>query len=102
MLVDVAARGVTGKVAEAALDAAGITINKNMIPFDSRQPLDPSGIRVGTPAVTTRGLREPEMRTIASWMAEVLANAQDPKTAERVRGEVREMGKQYPAPRSFE
>src|SRR5436309_11781295 len=71
VLVDVAARGLTGKVAEQALDAAGITVNKNMIPFDTRQPLDPSGVRIGTPALTTRGLREGEMRTIAGWIGEV-------------------------------
>src|SRR6201987_4658837 len=74
LLVDVASRGVTGKVAEQALDAAGITVNKNMIPFDTRAPLDPSGLRIGTPALTTRGMREPEMRVIASWIGEVLAS----------------------------
>ena len=62
LLVDVASRGLTGKVAEKALDAAGITVNKNKIPFDTRPPLDPSGIRIGTPALTTRGMRETEMR----------------------------------------
>src|SRR5207253_4581379 len=65
LLVDVTARGVTGKVAEQALDIAGITVNKNMIPFDPRKPLDPSGVRIGTPALTTRGMKEAEMRTIA-------------------------------------
>src|SRR5439155_1235359 len=64
LLVDVVSRGVTGKIAEQALDAASITVNKNMIPFDARAPLDPSGIRIGTPALTTRGMKEPEMRTI--------------------------------------
>ncbi|HMC89727.1 MAG TPA: serine hydroxymethyltransferase, partial [Gemmataceae bacterium] len=68
LLVDVVSRGVTGKVAERALDAAGITVNKNMIPFDTRAPLDPSGIRIGTPALTTRGMREAEMRSIAGWI----------------------------------
>jgi glycine hydroxymethyltransferase len=98
LLVDVASRGVTGKVAEQALDAAGITVNKNMIPFDTRAPLDPSGIRVGTPALTTRGMREAEMRQIAAWMGEVLANATDAAVQERVRGEVRELCQQFPAP----
>jgi glycine hydroxymethyltransferase len=98
LLVDVASRGVTGKVAEEALDASGITVNKNKIPFDHRPPLDPSGIRVGTPALTTRGMREPEMRTIASWMGEVLAHPEDRQVQERVRGAVRELCAQFPAP----
>jgi len=98
LLVDVASRGVTGKVAEQALDAAGITVNKNMIPFDTRQPLDPSGIRIGTPALTTRGMREPEMRKIAAWIGEVLAKPDDGAIHERVRGQVRELCQQFPAP----
>jgi glycine hydroxymethyltransferase len=98
LLVDVASRGVTGKVAEETLDAAGITVNKNKIPFDPRPPLDPSGIRVGSPALTSRGMHEPEMRTIAGWMSEVLAAPQDKKVHERVRGQVRELGQQFPAP----
>jgi glycine hydroxymethyltransferase len=98
LLVDVVSRGVTGKVAEEALDAAGITINKNKIPFDSRPPLDPSGIRIGTPALTTRGMREPEMRTIAGWIGEVLTHADDKKIQERIRGAVRELCRQFPAP----
>ncbi len=98
MLIDVASRGVTGKIAEAALDAAGITVNKNMIPFDTRAPLDPSGIRIGTPALTTRGMREPEMRTIAGWIAEILAKPEDRPLQERVRGQARELGQQFPAP----
>jgi glycine hydroxymethyltransferase len=98
LLVDVVSRGLTGKTAEQALDAAGITVNKNMIPFDTRQPLDPSGIRIGTPALTTRGMREPEMRTIASWISEVLAKPDDSLIKERVRGQVRELCQQFPAP----
>jgi glycine hydroxymethyltransferase len=98
LLVDVVSRGLTGKVAERALDAAGITVNKNMIPFDTRMPLDPSGIRIGTPALTTRGMREDAMRTIAGWIGEVLANPEDAATQERVRGQIRELGQQYPAP----
>jgi glycine hydroxymethyltransferase len=100
LLVDVASRGVTGKTAEAALDAAGITVNKNMIPFDTRQPMDPSGIRIGTPALTTRGMREPEMRTIAGWIGEVLAAPDNKTVQERVRNAVREMGVSFPAPTS--
>jgi glycine hydroxymethyltransferase len=98
LLVDVASRGVTGKVAEEALDAAGITVNKNKIPFDPRPPLDPSGIRIGTPALTTRGMREPEMRRIAAWIGQVLAAPTDSVVQQRVRGHVRELGQQYPAP----
>src|SRR5205085_1772041 len=98
LLVDVAVKGFGGKVAEKALDAAGITVNKNMLPFDPRPPMDPSGIRVGTPALTTRGMREPEMRQIAGWMTEVLAAPEDAAVQERVRGRVRELGQQFPAP----
>jgi glycine hydroxymethyltransferase len=98
LLVDVVSRNLTGKIAEHALDAAGITVNKNMIPFDTRQPLDPSGIRIGTPALTSRGMREPEMRSIAGWIGEVLAKPEDASTQERVRGKVRELCQQFPAP----
>jgi len=98
LLVDVASRGLTGKVAEEALDAAGITVNKNKIPFDPRPPLDPSGIRIGTPALTSRGMREPEMRTIAGWIGEVLSAPTDQSVLQGVRGKVRELGSQFPAP----
>jgi len=98
LLVDVASRGLAGKVAEQALDAAGITVNKNMIPFDTRAPLDPSGIRIGTPALTTRGMREPEMRTIATWIGEVLTSPEDSAVHKRVHGKVIELCKQFPAP----
>ena len=91
LLVDVASRGLTGKTAERALDAAGITVNRNGIPFDTRPPLDPSGIRIGTPALTTRGMREPEMRRIAAWIGEVLADPANPAVQAKVRGEVKEM-----------
>ena len=77
MLVDVFSKGVTGKVAEAALDKAGITVNKNAIPFDQNPPMVASGIRIGTPAVTTRGMREPEMDLIAGFIARVLASPED-------------------------
>jgi glycine hydroxymethyltransferase len=98
MLVDVTAKGVTGKQAEHALDAAGITVNKNMIPFDPRKPLDPSGIRIGTPALTTRGMKEAEMRQIAKWITDVLARHTEQTLLDRVRGSVRELCQQYPAP----
>jgi glycine hydroxymethyltransferase len=98
LLVDVASRGVTGKVAEEALDKAGITVNKNKIPYDTRPAVDPSGIRIGTPALTSRGMKEPEMRTIAGWIGAVLAAAEDEKLQARIRGQVGELGQQFPAP----
>jgi glycine hydroxymethyltransferase len=102
MLVDVTARGLTGKVAESALDAAGITINKNMIPYDARPPMDPSGIRIGTPAITTRGLGTDEMRRLGAWISEALQHANEPAVLERVRGEVRDLCRQFPAPTNDE
>ncbi len=102
LLVDVASRGLSGKTAERALDAAGITVNRNGIPFDARPPLDPSGVRIGTPALTTRGMREPEMRRIGAWIGEVLTDPADAAKQEKVRAEVREMCQQYPAPANAE
>jgi glycine hydroxymethyltransferase len=98
MLVDVTAKGTTGKQAEQALDAAGITVNKNMIPFDPRKPLDPSGVRLGTPALTTRGMKEAEMRQVARWITDVLTAPTDNAVLARVRGAVGELSKQFPAP----
>jgi glycine hydroxymethyltransferase len=97
-LVDVTTRGLTGKIAEQALDAAGITVNKNLIPFDTLAPLDPSGLRIGTPALTTRGMGETEMKSIAGWISEVLGAVGDRIVQERVRGRVRELCRQFPAP----
>jgi glycine hydroxymethyltransferase len=102
VLVDVTSRGLTGKVAEKALDAAGITVNRNTIPYETRPPLDPSGVRIGTPALTTRGMLEPEMRRIAGWIGDVLAAPDDGALQSRVRGEVVEMGNQFPAPANVE
>ena len=98
LLVDVASRGLGGKVAEKALDLAGITVNRNGIPFDTRPPLDPSGLRIGTPALTTRGMREPEMRQIAAWIGDVLANPDDNAVQTRIRTQVQELCQQFPAP----
>lgn len=98
LLVDVTAKGLTGKQAEQLLDAAGITVNKNMIPFDTRKPLDPSGIRIGTPALTTRGMKEDEMRKIGTWIDQVLSHPGDAAVLERVRAGVRELCEQFPAP----
>lgn len=99
VLVDVFGKaGVTGKQAEKALEHAGITVNKNMIPFDPRKPMDPSGIRIGTPALTTRGMGQAEMVQIAKWMVEVLARPDDTVILDRVQGSVREMCEQFPVP----
>jgi glycine hydroxymethyltransferase len=95
-LVDVNCRGLTGSVAQPALDRSGITVNKNSIPFDPLPPLKAGGIRMGTPAVTTRGMREPEMERIASWIAEVLDHLGDSATEQRVRGEVAAFAAQFP------
>jgi glycine hydroxymethyltransferase len=98
VLVDVTPLGIGGKIAEAALDTCGIAVNKNMIPFDQRKPMDPSGIRVGTPALTTRGMGTDEMRQIGSWMLDALRNAENAATLERIRGEVLAMCSQFPVP----
>jgi glycine hydroxymethyltransferase len=102
MLVDVTSKGLTGKRAEKALDGAGITVNRNTIPFETRSPLDPSGIRIGTPALTTRGMRETEMRRLAAWIGEVLAAPEDAVVQQRVRGQVGELCQHFPAPANGE
>lgn len=96
MLVDVFEKGILGSEAEAALGKAGITVNKNSIPWDTNPPLKPSGIRVGTPALTTRGMKEPEMRQIAKWIAQALESRNDEGTLARIRGEVAELTNQFP------
>ncbi|MGE5346591.1 MAG: serine hydroxymethyltransferase, partial [Acidithiobacillales bacterium] len=96
MLVDVFAKGLTGKVAEKALDLAGITVNKNTIPFDANPPLVTSGLRIGTPAVTTRGMGPAEMKTIAGWIGEVLAAPEDAAIQQRVLGRVHELTAAFP------
>lgn len=96
MLVDLRPRRLTGKVAEATLEKAGITVNKNAIPFDPEKPAVTSGIRIGTPAVTTRGMREEEMRLIGQLIAEVLQDAADTGRHQRVKGKVWELCQQFP------
>src|SRR5204863_2694106 len=100
MLADVTPLGLTGGKAEAALERCGITVNKNMIPYDERKPLDPSGIRIGTPALTTRGMGPDEMRHIGGWMLSALKSPEDAKLAERVRGDVFDLCQQFPVPAS--
>ena len=96
LLVDVFEKGILGSEAELALGKAGITVNKNSIPWDTNPPLKPSGIRVGTPALTTRGMKEPEMRTIAAWIVKALDQRNDDAALERIRGEVAELANQFP------
>jgi glycine hydroxymethyltransferase len=96
MLVDVFSKGITGKAAEAALGKAGITVNKNAIPFDQNPPLVASGIRIGTPAVTTRGMREPEMDLIGDLIARALKTADDDRSLSMVRSEVEALCRKFP------
>jgi glycine hydroxymethyltransferase len=96
MLVDVFSKGMLGSDAELALGKAGITVNKNAIPFDTNPPLKPSGIRIGTPALTTRGMKEAEMRQIAKWITQALQSRSDDAALERIRGEVAELANQFP------
>ncbi len=96
MLIDVFAKGILGSEAEAALGEAAITVNKNAIPYDTNPPLKPSGIRIGTPALTTRGMKEAEMRTIAKWIAQALEQRNNPQALEKIRGQVLELAEQFP------
>jgi glycine hydroxymethyltransferase len=98
ILADLTSKNVPGKVAAKALDAAGIELNYNTVPFDPRKPFDPSGIRLGTPSVTSRGMREPEMKQIAAWMDQVVSAPSDAALHARVAGEVRELCAKFPAP----
>jgi glycine hydroxymethyltransferase len=98
MLVDVGARGVTGKDCQIALDEAGITANKNTIPFETRSPFQASGLRLGTPAVTTRGMKEPEMAAIADMISEVLLDVKNTAAARQVRQRVLELTARFPLP----
>jgi len=96
LLVDVFEKGILGSEAELALGKAGITVNKNSIPWDTNPPLKPSGIRLGSPALTTRGMKEPEMRTIAAWIVSALDKRNDDAALERIRGEVAELANHFP------
>jgi glycine hydroxymethyltransferase len=96
MLVDTFQKGILGSEAELALGKAGITVNKNSIPYDTTPPLKPSGIRVGTPALTTRGMKEPEMRLIAAWITRALDQRNDDAALDRIRAEVAELANHFP------
>jgi glycine hydroxymethyltransferase len=96
MLVDVFSKGVTGKIAEAALDKAGITVNKNAIPFDQNPPMVASGIRIGTPAVTTRGMRDADMDLIAEYITRVLSSPDDDRVLQAVHAEVKQLCRKFP------
>jgi glycine hydroxymethyltransferase len=96
LLIDVTPKGVTGQIAEEALDKAGITVNKNMIPDDPRSPMDPSGIRLGTPALTTRGMKEAEMTQIAHWIDEAITHHDDENKLSEIKNAVKELTTRFP------
>jgi glycine hydroxymethyltransferase len=98
MLLDVATLGLGGKRAEEVLDRCGITVNKNMSPYDERKPLDPSGVRIGTPALTTRGMGPAEMTRIAAWILQALKSPDDGASQARIRDEVRALCQSFPVP----
>jgi glycine hydroxymethyltransferase len=95
-LVDVFSKGVNGKQAEVALDKSGITVNKNAIPFDTNPPMTPSGIRIGSPALTTRGMKESEMEAIGDWIADVLERVDDESVQKRVKKEIETLCEKFP------
>jgi glycine hydroxymethyltransferase len=96
MLVDVFAKGMLGSEAEKALGEAGITVNKNAIPFDTNPPMKPSGIRIGTPALTTRGMKEADMKTVGNWIAEALDHRTDSASLKKIRKQVEQLAEQFP------
>ena len=98
ILMDLTSKGVTGKEAQAALDSVGITLNKNTIPNDPRPPFDPSGVRLGTPAVTTRGMKEPEMEKIAGWIDFVIKNIKDESALKNLKKEIETTCLKFPVP----
>ncbi len=98
MLINLTNKNIPGKIAEAALGKAGITVNKNTVPFDPRSPFDPSGIRLGTPAITTRGMKEPEMKIIAGFIDRALSNVDHQNELEKIHSEVTELCQSFPLP----
>ena len=100
MLIDVFSKGMLGSEAEKALGEAGITVNKNAIPFDTNPPMKPSGVRIGTPALTTRGMKEAEMRQIGHWIAEALHHRTDAAVLAKIRKQVLELARHFRSTRS--
>jgi glycine hydroxymethyltransferase len=98
ILIDLTSKGVAGKPAARALDRAGIVANYNSVPFDPRKPFDPSGLRIGTPAITSRGMGAPEMKQLAAWMDRVVGAVDDEALIEKIAAEVRELCAGFPAP----
>ena len=96
MLLDLTRKNITGKDAEQALDRAGITVNKNTVPFETRSPFVTSGVRLGTPALTTRGMKEAEMRKVAEWIVDVLAHSADEARLTAIRRDVEAFATQFP------
>jgi len=96
LLIDLRETELTGKIAEDTLELAGITVNKNAVPFDPLPPMVTSGIRIGTPAITTRGMKEAEMEVIAGLIKEALDNTENEKVLSRIKGEVKELCKKFP------
>lgn len=98
ILIDLTPKNVTGKIAAKALDRAGIVSNYNAIPFDPRKPFDPSGLRIGTPSITSRGMGSDEMKKLAAWMDQVVRAPDDETEIARIAGEVKELCKNFPPP----
>jgi glycine hydroxymethyltransferase len=98
MLIDLTGKNLTGKLAQEALDKSGITCNKNTVPFETRSPMDPSGIRLGTPAITTRGMKEAEMKMIAGWINDVVNNWQNETKLAEIRIAVKTLCNKFPVP----
>lgn len=98
ILIDLTNKNLPGKIAQEALDEAGITCNKNTVPFDPRSPFDPSGIRLGTPALTTRGMKEDEMKKVADFMASAIEKHDDPEHLKKIKNEVKDLCKDFPVP----
>jgi glycine hydroxymethyltransferase len=98
MLIDLNNKNISGKQAESALGLAGITVNKNTVPFDPRSPFDPSGIRLGTPALTTRGMKQTEMKVIASWIDQAITGAGDSVKLDKIRSQIKEFAGSFPLP----